>query len=158
MFQTITAFQMKLKLWQAQIKANNVMHFDTLAKHSPVNSEKYAALLFKLIKEFENRFQDFRENNQYFAILQLHFQSTKCYLPIFKQNAQSCNLTFNLKKNLIVSLHWTFIGRSYLPRDKFPLLHNHATFTSTVFGSTYICKQLPSRMKHINSKIRTKIS
>ena len=39
MFQTLRAFQMKLKLWQAQIKANNFMHFDTLAKHSPVNSE-----------------------------------------------------------------------------------------------------------------------
>ena len=34
------------------------MHFDTLAKHSPVNSKKCAAVLFLLIKEFENRFQD----------------------------------------------------------------------------------------------------
>ena len=58
MFQTVTAFQMKLKLWQAQIKANNFMHFNTLAKHSPVNSEKYAALLFDLIQE--NKFQDFK--------------------------------------------------------------------------------------------------
>ena len=45
MFQTITTFQMTLELWQAQIKANDFMHFDTLTKHSPVNSEKYAALL-----------------------------------------------------------------------------------------------------------------
>ena len=37
--QTITAFQMKLKLWQAQIKAHNSMHFDTLAKLIPVKSE-----------------------------------------------------------------------------------------------------------------------
>ena len=35
MFQTITVFQMKPKLWQAQIKANDFMHFTTLAKHSP---------------------------------------------------------------------------------------------------------------------------
>ena len=41
MFQTITAFEMKLKLWQSQIKANNFMHFDTLAKHGPVNNKKY---------------------------------------------------------------------------------------------------------------------
>ena len=58
MFQTITAFQLKLKLWQAQIKANNFMHFNMLSKHSPVNSEKYAALLFDLIQE--NKFQDFK--------------------------------------------------------------------------------------------------
>ena len=40
MFQTITAFQVKLKVWQAQIKTNKFMHFNTLAKHSPVNNEK----------------------------------------------------------------------------------------------------------------------
>ena len=64
MFQTIVAFQMKLKLWQAQIKANNFMHFNMLSKHSPVNSEKYAALLFDFIQDFENRFRNFQENNQ----------------------------------------------------------------------------------------------
>ena len=44
------------------------MHFDTLTKHSPVNSEKYAASFFDLVQEFERRLQDFWENNQYFAI------------------------------------------------------------------------------------------
>ena len=75
-FQTITALKMKLKLWQTQIKASNFMHFDTLAKvFSPVNSKKYATLLFNLIHKFENRFQDFLENNILFY-LQLHLQST----------------------------------------------------------------------------------
>ena len=44
------------------------MHFDTLAKHSPVNSEKYSALLCDFIQEFENIFQDVWEDNQYFAV------------------------------------------------------------------------------------------
>ena len=39
--------------------ANNFMPFHTIAKHSPANSEKYAAVLCILIKEFENGFQDF---------------------------------------------------------------------------------------------------
>ena len=51
MFQTISVFQMKLKLRQTQIKANNFMLFDTLAKHNSVNSEKYAVLVF----QFETR-------------------------------------------------------------------------------------------------------
>lgn len=33
------------------------MHFDTLAKHCSVSSEKYAAGLPILIEELENRFQ-----------------------------------------------------------------------------------------------------
>ena len=48
--------------------------------------------------------------------------------------------------------------RSCLPRDKYPLLHSHALFMSSLFGSTYIYEQQLSRMKHIKSKIRTKIS
>ena len=41
-----------------QVMVNNCICFDTLAKHSPVNSEKGAAMLSVLIKEFENRSQD----------------------------------------------------------------------------------------------------
>ena len=40
------------------VMANNCMHFDTLAKHSALNNEEYAAVLFIFIKEFEKRFQD----------------------------------------------------------------------------------------------------
>ena len=53
---------MQLKLWLAEITASNFMHFDTVAKHGPVNNGKYAATLSVLIKEFENRFQDFKIN------------------------------------------------------------------------------------------------
>ena len=55
MFQTITAFKMKLELWQAQIMGKNFKHFKSLsglAEHSPVNSKKNAALLSVLIKEY----------------------------------------------------------------------------------------------------------
>ena len=45
-----------------------------------------------------------------------------------------------------------------LPRDQYPNLHNHALFMCLAFGSTYICQQLFSRMKHRKSKNRTKIT
>jgi len=38
--------------------ANNCTHFDTLAKHRALNSEKYTAVPSALTNEFENRFQD----------------------------------------------------------------------------------------------------
>lgn len=41
-----------------QAVAKKSMDFDTLAKRSPVNTEKYAAVFSVLIKEFENWFQD----------------------------------------------------------------------------------------------------
>lgn len=38
--------------------ANNPIHFDILAKRSPLSSEKYAVVLSVLIEEFENSFQN----------------------------------------------------------------------------------------------------
>ena len=66
MFQFRTVFEMKLKLWQTHVIANNFIHFDELNKLSPMNSKKslskiYAAVLSVLIKEFENRFQDLKK-------------------------------------------------------------------------------------------------
>ena len=58
MFQIISAFETGLKLWQTQGMVNNFMHFDTMTKCNPVNSEKYAAVLSALIKKFDIRFQD----------------------------------------------------------------------------------------------------
>jgi len=46
----------------AQVMANKFPDFGTLAKHSSVNSKIYAAALPILIKEFENRFQDYQKN------------------------------------------------------------------------------------------------
>ena len=63
-FQTIRALKMRLKLWQAQVAANNCMHFDMLAKHSPVIREKCAAVLSVLIEEFQNRLQDCKQTNK----------------------------------------------------------------------------------------------
>ncbi|KAG8239704.1 hypothetical protein J437_LFUL019045, partial [Ladona fulva] len=62
MFQAVTAFEIKLKLWQSQTKNNNLMHFETLSQQSHVNNEKYAALIAILSLEFENRIQDFRKH------------------------------------------------------------------------------------------------
>ena len=55
MFQTVTVFKIKIKLWQEEVMANNCTHFDTLAKHRAQNSEEYAAMTSILIKEFASR-------------------------------------------------------------------------------------------------------
>ena len=61
--QILTVFEMKLKLWQAQVMGNDFMHIYALTKHIPVISKIHAALLSILIKEFENKFQDFKKKN-----------------------------------------------------------------------------------------------
>ena len=39
-----------------QVVANNDTHFDTLAEDCALSKEEYSAVLFVLIKRFENRF------------------------------------------------------------------------------------------------------
>lgn len=45
-----------------QVMANNFMNFDTLAKHHPVNSKKHVAILVLVIKESENKFEDYNQD------------------------------------------------------------------------------------------------
>ncbi|XP_067123968.1 general transcription factor II-I repeat domain-containing protein 2-like [Centruroides vittatus] len=158
MFQIINAFQVKLKLWQAQLNANNFLHFNTLSKHISKKGKKYEALLFDLIQEFENRFSDFRENNLNFCIFATPFTVDIEMLPAtFQMECIEFQSDIQLKEKFDHVSLFDFY-KTYLPRDIYPALHSHALFMSSLFGSTYICEQLFSRMKHTKSKIRTKIS
>ena len=57
------------------------MHFDTLAERSSVKSEKYAAMLYVLIQEFKNKFQDFKK--KFFCIFATPFSVNKYTTCIF---------------------------------------------------------------------------
>ena len=46
----------------------------------------------------------------------------------------------------------------YIPHDKFPVLVNHARMLTALFGSTYMCEQLFSKMNFAKSKTRTQLS
>lgn len=61
--------------------ANNCMPCDTLAKHSPGNGKKYTSMLFVLIQEFENRFQDCLKYNQVFGVSIILFSIDISTLP-----------------------------------------------------------------------------
>ena len=129
-----------------------------LAKHNVMNSKKYVILLSDLIEEFENRFEDFVKNDQLFCIFATPFSVDIHLLPgKFQMECieLQCEIQLKDKFNHVSLLDFYKI---YLPRDKYPTLHNHALFMTSLFGSTYICEQLFSRMKHTKSKNRSKIS
>ena len=48
--------------------------------------------------------------------------------------------------------------KSYVAKEKYPRIHNHSLLMSSLFGSTYICEQVFSRMKNIKCKSRTRIT
>ena len=61
-----------------QVMANKFMDFDTLDKHCPVNSKKYAAVLSVFI---ENRLQDCKKSHHFFGIFAIQFSVDINTLP-----------------------------------------------------------------------------
>lgn len=67
-FQTITAFEVKLQFWQAQVMADNVMLFDTLAEHSPVSSDKYVDVFKYTCRNLRKNFKFKKKKHSLFAV------------------------------------------------------------------------------------------
>ena len=104
--------------------------------------KKYAVLLFELIQEFENRFQDFWENNQYFVTSTTPFSVDINMLPAsFQMECTELQADIQLKEEFdCVSLLDFY--RSYLPRDTYSLLHItpyscHHYWAEPTFVSSY---------------------
>lgn len=80
------------------------MDFNMLAKHSSMNSKKYAAVPSILVKEFENNFQDCWKNHQ---LLDLFVTSFSVNINIFICEF-SKGMFWVAIKNLIMFLYKTF--------------------------------------------------
>jgi len=124
--------------------ANNYMYFDALAKRSPVNRDKHAALLSVLIKKLENRCQDCRKDHPFFFFFCISTIPFSVDINIVPANLQM-KYRVAVKHSLKVKLDHV-------------LLHSDALFMSLLSGSMYSCEQLLSRMKHRKSNISSKIS
>ncbi|KAE9530041.1 hypothetical protein AGLY_011503 [Aphis glycines] len=128
------------------------MYFPVLAKYNPKNSEKYASLILILINEFETRFQDFRKNSQLFAIFATPFSvDIPAVETKFQMECIELQSDIQLKEKFNMSSILDFY-KLYLPKETYPVLHDHALFMFSLFGSTYICEQLFSRMKNTKNE------
>ena len=158
MFDHVNAFQVKLRLWESQFKVKNYVHFPTISMHKVTDTEKYVKLISYLREEFNNRFQDFRKNNSYFSLFSSPFTAN---IDSVTENLQmecidmQCDSLLKEKFGQVSLLDFY---RSYVPKDKYPGIYNHSLLMASLFGSTYICEQVFSRMKNIKCKSRTRIT
>lgn len=115
------------------VMANNYMHFDTLAEHSPVNSRRYAAVLSILIKGFEKRIQDCQKNQLMPATPFSVYVNT--LLAGFQKERRVASRHWIQKSDHVSPLDFY---KPCLFREKYPLLHNYAFFMSLLFGSMWL--------------------
>ncbi|KAI0226871.1 Neuroendocrine convertase 1 [Lamellibrachia satsuma] len=60
LFQFFFAFEMKLRLWETQLRNANYVHFSTLMEYEPASPDTYVAFVELLQREFADRFTDLR--------------------------------------------------------------------------------------------------
>ena len=123
-----------------QVMANKFMHFDTLPKHGPTNSEEYGAVLPVFIKDFENRCQDCWKKS-IFSILAILFSVDVNKLPAnFQMECIELQSDIQCKEKFdhVSSLDF---NKTALTSEKYPSLHNHALLMSLLTVSMYCCFQ-----------------
>lgn len=109
---------------------------------------------YKNFRFFISKITDFKIAAKIMSILVV-CDSSGWYLSIFKQNAESCGLTFNLKKNLIVSS--LDVHRSYLPEMNSLTSQSFLIHVITFWQHTYIMSNDFQEWGTMTVKLRTKI-
>lgn len=148
-------------LWEQQLQKKNFTHFPTLSEQPDVTqtaADKYASLISNLNLEFQTRFQDFEKHRVLFSAFATPFTVDVNSLPGTLQ-MESCEIRCDAQlKEKFHQVGLEEFYKTYLDKEKYPAIYKHALAMISLFGNTYVCEQLFSRMKHIKSKERTRIT
>jgi hypothetical protein len=161
LYDHVKSFKVKLMLWKRQFENGNLAHFPSLNQVIGVeelNLEKYVLSFSNIIDEFEDRFSDFREKEILLFMFSSPFSVDIDLLPTCLQlefAELQCDSTL---KDKFLNVPILDFYSKYLSKETYPTIYKHATFISSMFGSTYRCEQLFSQMKKIKSGIRSRIT
>lgn len=153
----LKAFELKLELWISQFQRNITTHFPHLSLFQISNMDKYISALQDLKTQFHLRFLDFRRDEKYLNLFARPFSVSVEEVPEeFQMELIELQCNSTLKNKFDVDL-LDFYSK-YVSITDFPKIRDHALKTISLFGSTYTCEQLFSRMKNMKSKTRTRIT
>jgi hypothetical protein len=117
------------------------VHFPALQKCNDQYSQKYAEIMSELRKEFNARFQDFKENVISFNLFPSPFSIN---IDEVSEDLQMECVDFQCSQDLsnkINNVPLLQFYRKYFPREKYPGINRHALRFASLVGSTYICEQ-----------------
>ncbi|XP_069498922.1 general transcription factor II-I repeat domain-containing protein 2-like [Ambystoma mexicanum] len=157
----VKAFEVKLGLLLKQVKEENFCHLPTtqnLLAEKPLvafPNKTCVDSLEKLQKEFQFRFKELHLHEQGIQLFRNPFsidiENVDTIYPMELAELQNCDSLKDAFKSS--SLHSFYAS---LPSETYPHLRNHALKMATIFGSTYVCEQTFSRMKHLKSPTRSR--
>ena len=165
LFNTVTAFQSKLNLFQLQLSTGNMMQFENMFSFMARTKTdlvpdfaKYSTICENLCESFAKRFQDLKNGEKHLSLFQLpctvnmqEIQDAKLQLELLDLKSNEV-LKDVYQEQLIPYFH------SQSEEEAYPILLKNAPFWITQFGSTYRCEQGFSIMKLNKSKLRSQLT
>lgn len=159
----VKAFEVKLGLLIKQVKEENFCHLPTtqnLLAEKPLvafPNKTCVDSLEKLQKEFQLRFKELHLHEQDIQLFRNPFsidiENVDAIYQMELAELQNCDSLKDAFKSS--SLHKFYAS---LPSETYPNLRNPALKMATIFGSTYVCEQTFSRMKHLKSPTRSRLT
>lgn len=153
----VNTFMTKLTLWQSQLETGDLYHFHSLESIFTINVtllEKYVTIIKELYDTFESKFRDLKTIEAKISLFNNPFNFACKDAPhdlqmelVALQNSTATKCSQKEGWDLFKSL----------PRETFPRLRMFAANLMTIFGSTYICEQMFSRMNQIKSQSRNRV-
>ena len=165
----IDIFCGRLEILETQIRASNFTLLPKLKEHPPVDTSELLVFMKNLQLQFSTRFSDIRANASDLLLFSnpLSVDWRKEAQPDFQLELMEIQLDPDIKtvfpKTLLKKkedkLPLVEFYRSYVhAAGSYPKLTDHAMKMSCIFGSTYVCEQLFSKMKLTKNKHRTNLT
>ena len=165
----IDLFEKKLELIKGNIRASNFKNLPKLKENPPTDTSEILFFLEKLQLQFSSRFEDIRayanELMLFSSPIYVNYMDeihSEFQLELMElQSDPEMGITFSrtlLKKSedrlplLDFYKHYVHEAGSY------PKLVDHAKKIACIFGSTYVCEQLFSKMKFTKNKYRSRLT
>ena len=149
-------FQLELLVSQIRLVATR-SDPNRLMKTCVQQCAPYADELISMNEEFDHRFQDFRSQESSLHMFSSPFDVNVEQAPEeFQLELSELQGNDDLKRDMKDYSLLEFYLR--LPEKSFPKIKDLARKKMSLFGSTYICEQLFTKMKHTKSKTRSRLT
>jgi hypothetical protein len=166
MFNQIKTFEIKLDLWKRQLLENNLYHFNTCQEIKQIYENEifevdtYVGILESLKQQFQERFNDFRSHKFEFDLFNKPFDIEVYDSPEDIQmeliELQANDELKSKFKSLKLIEFYEFLSKSH--SNAFSKIKTNALRIASMFGSTYLCEQLFSILKHVKSNTRNRMN
>ena len=164
----ILSFEKRLRRWEKQLANRNFANFKLMKENPPSGISVQMAFMIGLREQFAERFVDIRSYQNEFKLFGTPFSTQPEEVhetienelddlhcdQLMKGAFRDLILSNRPKDETLVEFYKLYLQSS----GKYPNIIEHAKRMSCIFGSTYVCEQLFSKMKFTKNKMRARIT